>query len=127
MASDGRTWVSYDDEAVFNAGSAGLIRLSSDGRVEWTYETPAGAGAIYDCELLNVATDAVWACYWVNYPVVRIDPDDSIAWWTSPRNAPGALAVSDRWFTESTPKRSATTRRGFKCDGGCSFARTSRP
>jgi hypothetical protein len=47
---------------------------------------------------LNVATDAVWACYWDNYPVVRIAPDDSIAWWTSPRKAPGALAVNDRWF-----------------------------
>lgn len=74
--ADGRIWVSYFDEGVFGnfgwgepggpapIGAPGLVRWLSDGTVDWSYEAPPGLEEIADCYALNVAGDAVWACYY---------------------------------------------------------------
>jgi hypothetical protein len=105
--ADGRIWVSYFDEGVFGnfgwgkpegpdpIGAPGLIRWRSDGTIEWTYEPPPGLDDIADCYALNVATDAVWACYYSEFPLIQIALDDSIVSWQTPVTAAQALAVGE--------------------------------
>jgi len=97
-SADGRIWVSFFDEGVFGddpMGAPGLIRLRSDGTLEWAYEPPPGLEGIADCYALNVATDAVWAYYYMEFPLVRIALDDSIASWRTPVIGARALAVGE--------------------------------
>jgi hypothetical protein len=103
---DGHIWVSYFDEGIFGnfgwggpdgpppVGAAGLIQWRSDGAVEWEYKPPPGVDEIADCCALNVSNDAVWACYYTEFPLVRIGRDD-VAWWASPIQGACALAITD--------------------------------
>jgi hypothetical protein len=47
-----------------------------------------------DCYALNVADDATWACYYTDFPVVRIGPDRSTRGWRNTVSGAKALAVS---------------------------------
>jgi hypothetical protein len=103
---DGHIWVSYFDEGIFGnfgwggpdgpppIGAAGLVNWRLDGAVECNYEPPPGVDEIADCYALNVSSDAVWACYYTEFPLVRIGPDD-VAWWASPIQGARALAITD--------------------------------
>ena len=109
--ADGRIWVSYFDEGVFGnfgwgepggpapIGSSGLVRWLSDRRSTGP-QSSARPRRDADCYALNVASDAVWACYYTEFPLVRIAGDDSIASWTTP------------WM-ERAPWRSGTGARPF--------------
>jgi len=105
--SDGHMWVSYFDEGIFGnfgwgepggpepIGAPGLIKWRPDGTIAWTYEPPTGLDYIADCYALNVARDAVWACYYTEFPLVRIASDGSIADWRTPITAARSLAVGN--------------------------------
>ena len=75
---DGRIWISYTDEGIFGTdgwhhgpvGAAGLLRWATDGTLEWEYAPPPGLDWMADCEALNVADDATWACYYDGFPLV---------------------------------------------------------
>jgi hypothetical protein len=68
--------------------------VAVDGTVEWEYKPPPGVDEIADCYALNVSNDAAWACYYTEFPVVRVGRDD-VAWWASPIQGARALAIAD--------------------------------
>lgn len=100
--TDGSVWVGYFDEGVYGnfgwglpagptpVGSSGIVRFSSALEVDWEYT----GGTVDDCYALNVADDAVWACYYSDFPVVRITPPHVRAWSNSVGGAT-ALVVAD--------------------------------
>jgi hypothetical protein len=97
---DGRIWVSYFDEGVFGnlgwgepLGASGLVCFDTHGRVLWKYHAPGGVGDIADCYALNVDDDAVWAYYYTDFPVVRIDCDFRVEAWPTDVAGSHALAV----------------------------------
>lgn len=103
--ADGHIWVSYFDEGIYGnlgwgepggpepIGAPGLIRWWPDGTIEWTYDPPSGVNYIADCYALNVARDEVWACYYTEFPLIRIALDGSITSWHTPTTGARSLAV----------------------------------
>jgi hypothetical protein len=102
----GDIWVSYFDEGVFGGRwdapdgrryeNSGLLRATPDGEVAWTFAPPEGAGSIDDCYALNVSGDGdpVWACYYSDFPVVRIARDGHARFWRSGETGVRAIAVA---------------------------------
>ncbi len=85
--STGDVWVGYFDEGVFGnlgwddpIGAPGLLRFDSLLRQTWAYRPPEGAGEIADCYALNVTDTETWACYYTDFPVVRVRGDRTDAW-----------------------------------------------
>ncbi|MEU7476597.1 hypothetical protein AB0A63_11485 [Lentzea sp. NPDC042327] len=103
---DGEVWVAYFDEGVYGnfgwgeadspapVGSCGLIRFSADLTRQWRYPShwEDEWGAISDCYALNVGDSAAWACYYTDFPVVRID--DAVSGWHNEVRGAKALAVA---------------------------------
>lgn len=88
VARDGSIWAGYFDEGVFGnygwnqpLGADGILRFDAQGKILWRFVPPAGCDSIADCYALNVAPDAVWACPYTNFPVVRIKPDGQRRAW----------------------------------------------
>jgi hypothetical protein len=92
--ASGKIWVGYGDEGVFGnfgwgfggdtepVGASGLVRFDSSGNIEWRFVAPEGFGRIDDCYALNVVSDSeVWACYYSDFPLVRIGPGDATRGW----------------------------------------------
>lgn len=100
---EGKIWVSYFDEGVFGnygwnqpMGSTGLICFDSAGGIEWEFKPPVGFDIICDCYASNVARDAVWACYYTDFPLVRIDSKLQVKGWKNNFRGPRAIAVDGR-------------------------------
>ena len=101
VSSRGEIWVSYFDEGIFGnlgwnppLGEPGLVCFGPDGHIRWKLEAPEELGPIADCYALNVAEDATWACYYLDFPVVRIAPDHTLRGWKNRVRGASALAVS---------------------------------
>ena len=80
----GDVWVGYFDESDLE----GLVRFGPDLQPVWRL-----GDDIVDCYALNVTDHAVWACYYTDFPVVRVENDRVTSW----RNSIGgvtALTVS---------------------------------
>lgn len=104
--SSGRIWVGYFDEGVFGnfgwgepngpepMGAAGLVCYDRSGRAVWNFSPPKGLDHIADCYALNVASDYVWACYYTDFPIVRIDGKGNVDAWQTDLRGPRELAVS---------------------------------
>jgi len=98
----GRLWVGYCDEGVYGnfgwgnhpMGWAGLASFDSFGNHLWDFIPPGGFDVISDCYALNVSDDAVWACYYTDFPIVRVDSNGKAAGWTTPLRGPSAISVS---------------------------------
>lgn len=104
----GRIWVGYFDEGVFGnfgwgplygagpepMGATGLVCYDRSGRVVWNFNPPTGLNSIADCYALNVASDNVWACYYTDFPIVRIDSQGNVDAWRTNLSGPRELAVS---------------------------------
>jgi hypothetical protein len=103
----GDIWVGYFDEGVYGnfgwggrdgpapIGQHGLVRFSSRLKAEWGFPSHVDQpwGAISDCYALNVAQDAVWTCYYTDFPIVRIR-DGALAGWRSSVTGARALAAA---------------------------------
>lgn len=88
--ASGDAWVGYFDEGVYGnygwggsgaqpMGDCGLIRFGADGQPQWRF--PADdAPFIDDCYALNVVGETAWACYYSDFPVVRIEGDRVDVW-----------------------------------------------
>lgn len=100
---EGMIWASYFDEGVFGnygwnqpMGASGLICFNSAGRILWEFKPPAGFDSICDCYSLNVANNAVWTCYYTDFPLVKIDADKRVQGWKNDVGGASALAVDGR-------------------------------
>ncbi len=108
VSASGRILVSYFDEGVSGAngwspytippiGRAGLVEFSAMLTPIWRYAPPRGLAPIADCYAMNVVGESVWATYYVDFPVVRVDERLSVtAWRNDIRGASGLLVRRDR-------------------------------
>ena len=103
ITDKGMIWASYFDEGVFGnygwnqpMGASGLICFDSTGRILWEFKPPAGFDPICDCYALNVAKNAVWACYYTDFPLVKIDSTKRVQGWKNDVGGASALAVDGR-------------------------------
>ena len=105
----GQVWVGYFDEGVYGnygwgdagvpspLGAPGLVRFSSHLQPDWRYPSHVDNpwGAISDCYALNVDGDTAWACYYTDFPVVRVRAGTLTGWRNTSARGGRALAVSD--------------------------------
>jgi hypothetical protein len=106
VAHDGTIWASYFDEGVFGnlgwshagpsaIGSPGLVAFSTAGEIRFSYDPVAArTDAICDAYAMNVADDAVWLYFYMEFPIVRIRNGDYRVWQLGVAGA-HALAVRD--------------------------------
>ena len=101
--NDGLIWVSYFDEGVFGnfgwnepMGSSGLNCFNSTGQLVWQFQPPDRFDSICDCYSLNVAQDTAWACYYTDFPLVKIDSSKQVEGWKNEICAANALAVNSK-------------------------------
>lgn len=82
--SEDRIWVSYFDEGVFGnlgwstpgphgPGSGGLVCFGEDGNILWQFNGNDSADFIDDCYALNVTRNEVWAYYYSDFKLCRVD------------------------------------------------------
>lgn len=109
VARTGHVWVGYFDEGVYGnygwgggdgptpLGAPGLVRFSPDLEPDWRYPSHVDQpwGPIDDCYALNVAGDTAWACYYSDFPVVRIAAGTVTSWRNTIAQGVRALAVAD--------------------------------
>jgi hypothetical protein len=103
---NGRIWVSYFDEGVFGNfgwggdavpfGASGLSCFDAEGKRLWDFQPPQGFGSICDCYALNVARNKVWAHYYTDFPIVRIDSDYQVRGWEPDAGGAKVLAADDK-------------------------------
>jgi hypothetical protein len=100
----GEIWIGYSDEGIYGnfgwggpgpapIGRSGLARFDADLNMTWEYPRTETIPPIDDFEALNVATD-VWACYYSDYPLARIQ-DGSVRTWRTGLTSASALLVDD--------------------------------
>lgn len=73
-------------------GACGLVRFTPDLQLDWRFPSHVQQpwGAISDC-YANVGDTDVWACYYTDWPVVRIRGGAVIRW---PNTVSGAKAIA---------------------------------
>jgi hypothetical protein len=104
--SEGAIWVGYSDEGVYGnygwggpgpapIGRSGLATFDANLQQTWTFSSPADAAwlRIDDCYALNVSDDAAWACYYSEFPIVRIQ-GGRVAAWSNETTGASALVVA---------------------------------
>ncbi|MEV6866947.1 hypothetical protein AB0M44_38895 [Streptosporangium subroseum] len=106
--SSGEIWASYFDEGVYGnfgwggpgspepIGSPGLIRFTSDFGIAWSYPYDDRFGGISDCYALNVTAEEAWACYYTDFPIVRVQAGVVAGWSTEVRGARALVVADDR-------------------------------
>ncbi len=108
--ADRHVWVGYFDEGVYGnfgwggpgptpVGAPGLVRFSPELEPDWAFPSHSDHpwGAIDDCYALNVDGDAVWACYYSDFPLVRIHAG-AVTWWHNQiASGARALMVAHAW------------------------------
>ena len=93
-------WVGYFDEGVFGnddwtpdtalvEARLGINRFDEHGRMSWAYPNEDLA----DCYAMNVTPEAVWACYYPYFPILRIGWDGSSRLWENSTKGAHLLAV----------------------------------
>jgi len=102
----GKAWVGYFDEGVFGnygwgdpgpepLGARGLARFGLGGEVDWRF--PSGEAApIDDCYALNVTGETAWACYYSEFPVVKVEDGTVTAWRNDVAHGAKSLIVDGR-------------------------------
>ena len=105
----GRIWASYFDEGVFGnfgwgspgppgPGRGGLVCFDQSGRVLWQFNTEDEA-PIADCYALNATPEAMWAFYYADFEIARVEADFSKTFWPSPGvSGAHAFAVGEKAF-----------------------------
>ena len=106
--STGQVWAGYFDEGIYGnygwgradsqepVGAYGIVRFSPGLEPAWHYPQYTEVGpwdAIGDCYALNVDDTCIWACYYSDFPVVRIR-DDIVTGWHNDTGGARALAAA---------------------------------
>ena len=106
--STGQVWVGYFDEGIYGnygwgradseepVGAYGIVQFSPGLEPVWHYPKYTEVGpwdAVSDCYALNVDDTCTWACYYSDFPVVRIC-DGTVTGWHNDIRGASALAVA---------------------------------
>ena len=103
----GQIWVGYSDEGVYGnygwgppngpipVGAPGIVSFTSDLERSWGFPSgdTSSCSIVDDCYALNADGETIWACYYHDFPVVRIR-DGVVRAWTNEVRGATALAVS---------------------------------
>jgi hypothetical protein len=87
----GHIWVGYSDEGVYGnygwgmpgpepIGSSGIVRFNVETLAPSWHFPGSSLGVIDDCYAMNVFGDDLWACYYSNFPVIRIANGELTGW-----------------------------------------------
>jgi len=100
-------WVSYFDEGGYGnlgwndpgpapIGRSGIVRFDADLTKRWEYPSYVANpwGGVDDCYAFDVVGEVAWACYYSDFPVVRID-GEHVSGWRNPVRGARALVVGD--------------------------------
>ncbi len=105
----GQTWVGYFDEGILGnlgwgdssldpipvpIGAHGLLRFDENLDLAWEFPFDTPFDEIEDCYALNIAGEVAWACYYADFPIVRVEAGQVAGWTTVDTHGPSAL-VSD--------------------------------
>ncbi|VVT03190.1 hypothetical protein [Erythrobacter sp. EC-HK427] len=106
MACHGRggIYCGYFDEGIYGGwpdasgrwpvASGGITRFDDQGRDLWRFNDHClPEQDISDCYAMGLQDGALWACYYTNFPIVRI-ADETVRHWDSPVKGGSAIAVS---------------------------------
>ncbi len=72
------------------------MRFSPELEPDWHYPSAGDPpwGAISDCYALNVDGDTAWACYYTDFPVVRVQAGTITGWHNTIAGGAKAIAVA---------------------------------
>ena len=102
----GSAWVGYFDEGVYGnygwggpgpepLGSCGLARFGPSGEQDWRFP-PGETTSIDDCYALNVTGETAWACYYSDFPVVKVEDGEVTTWRNDLAHGAKSLIVDGR-------------------------------
>jgi hypothetical protein len=98
-------WVGWFDEGIFGnhewrvpdeewpPSSQGVGLFLADGKYQQLSAFPDEVEAIADCYALNILGEGVWACPYVDFPLLHLRAGRSVRWWSNELAGPKALAV----------------------------------
>lgn len=103
--AEGGIWTGYFDEGIFGnfgwgypgpepLGAPGIVKWSPQFEPVWRYQAVADYW-LADCYALNVAAGQVWACPYVDFPVIDIREESTRIWPTEGVSGPRGLVVAD--------------------------------
>ena len=91
----GGVWVSHFDEGMRDAmGSAGIAHFDGSGRATWRANYDDRIPSVDDCYALNVAGRDAWACYYSDFPILRVGQHGECRIWTNEVRGAAAIAVA---------------------------------
>jgi hypothetical protein len=100
---DGTFWIGYFDEGVFGGSmrdgrwpvsSGGIVQFESSGRMLWSYNDQSPKHPVDDCYAMTLSGDELWACFYSDFPIVRLD-GVTVTLWTNEIAGGKAIAVED--------------------------------
>lgn len=101
-APDGSIWVGYFDEGIFGSqnddgswpvSTGGIVQFTPSGDVRWSLRDSADAPSVDDCYAMTLNGVTPWACYYSDFPIVRI-ADNAPKVWTNSVTGAKALAIA---------------------------------
>ena len=103
-APDGTLWVGYFDEGVFggrfNGGgpsvsAGGIVQFDAKGQVLWSFNDQVkDEHSIADCYAMTLAGNALWSCFYTDFPIARVD-GGKVTLWSNQVDGAKAIAVAD--------------------------------
>lgn len=103
-APDGTVWVGYFDEGVFGGpnrdgswpvSSGGIVQFDAGGKPCWLFnEHVQNTRAVADSYAMTLSGSALWACYYTDFPIVRVERGKA-KFWANDIAGAKAVAVKD--------------------------------
>ena len=103
-APDGSVWVGYFDEGVFGGpnkdgswpvSSGGIVRFDAEGKPSWLFnQNVDNRCAVADSYAMTLSGNTLWACYYTDFPIVRVE-EGRVSFWSNDIGGAKAIAVED--------------------------------
>ncbi|MFT3986277.1 hypothetical protein [Aestuariivirga sp.] len=120
-SQDGTIWAGYFDEGVYGEtiGQSGIAQFTPNGEQVWMYNDPVGSRPLFvdDCYALTLNGNELWACFYSDFPIMRI-VDGRETFWRNTLSGAKALAVENSFVLLAGGYGADKTRLSLlKCDG----------